>query len=171
MFFTVAYTIMCLVFVLLLAVWLRAELGIKTKPLTAGWLWLAGAVGLEIVAGVVSMLFDPMRLGNVLLHAIGGGVVSTMLFFYLYDMFYVRTSWRLQAVLLFCFVATLGVLNELAEFAMELAHFGIFSYDSQDTWRDFVANTSGALLLWLLVRAGGYIACRTARRPAGRTIQ
>ena len=44
----------------------------------------------------------------------------------------------------------LGVLNELAEYLFELLGMGIFSLDTHDTWRDFVANTTGALLTWAI---------------------
>lgn len=171
MLFTTMYTVVCITFVLLVARWLSAELGVKAKPVAVGWPWLAGVVGLEAVAKILSDVFDPMGAGNVLLHAIGGGAAGTMLFFYLYAMFDVRMSWQLQAAMLFCFVAALGVLNEMAEFAMELAHVGTFSYGPHDTWRDLAANTSGAFLLWLVVRAVSYVASRTIHGRAGRTIQ
>jgi len=56
-------------------------------------------------------------------------------------------------LVLFAFVCMLGVLNELAEFLFELITPLTFSVDSQDTWRDFVANTFGAALAWMIYKS------------------
>jgi len=45
----------------------------------------------------------------------------------------------------------LGIVNELAEYAGELLDVGKFSFDTHDTWRDMVANTTGAAVVWLLL--------------------
>jgi hypothetical protein len=157
MLFTVFYAVLSVVLVLTIAIWLRAELRVPVRSLKAGWYWLVAIITLQLFAGVLAEIYNPHGLGNVLLHTIGGGAVSALVFFYLSYTFRLRVSWRVQLVLLFCCACTLGVLNELAEFAMELLRVGVFSYDSQDTWRDLTANTSGAVCTWLIIRTAGLI--------------
>jgi hypothetical protein len=48
-------------------------------------------------------------------------------------------------------VATMGVLNELAEYAAELARISVFSFDTHDVWRDFAANSLGAIAMWAII--------------------
>ena len=69
------------------------------------------------------------------------------LYMYLLRTFEHRVNWRVNVVLFFLFVSALGVVNELAEYMYELVGLGIMSFDTHDTWRDFVANTSGGYLL------------------------
>lgn len=146
------YALVSVAFAVMVAMWLRVELKRPDIRLGGRWLWLATAAVLQAAAGILAAVYDDSALGNVLLHAIGGGAVAATLFYYLLRTFGVRLNWRLQLAVLFCFTCTLGVLNELAEFALELAGVGTFSFGPQDTWRDFVSNTSGSLAVWLLVR-------------------
>lgn len=148
------YAILTIVFALLVALWLRAELRRPHISVARQWPWLAAAAALQLLAGWLAVAYGEMGTGNVLLHSVGGGSVGVMLFFYLLRTFGFQLGWRLQLAALFCFVCTLGVLNELGEMAMELAGVGIFSFDSRDTWRDFVSNTSGAVVTWIVVRIG-----------------
>ena len=145
------YLIAYATFTFLLMKWLVYEFkpdGIKPRR-QAGWLLMTVLVvlvaeGLAIVIGG--------RLGNFLLHAIGGGVASACIFTFFVRLFKPTLSWRTELVLLFMFVSTLGVLNELAEYAAELLLPIQLSFDTHDTWRDFVANSSGAFLAWLFIR-------------------
>ncbi|HSW36865.1 MAG TPA: hypothetical protein VLG37_00680 [Candidatus Saccharimonadales bacterium] len=130
--------------------WLSFEL--KQKPDFRRYgAWLGGAVLLPVLASFVSLAFGG-KVGNFILHSVGGGVASTFLFFYLLKTFGFRLVWRLEFVFLFAFVSTLGVLNELAEYAYELLHLGILSFDPHDTWRDLLANAVGAVVAWLVIR-------------------
>lgn len=104
------------------------------------------------VIAVSLAYIDGGRIGNILLHAIGGGMATACGYEYFKSQLRWHWNWRFDIAGLLLLVSTYGVLNELFEFAAELAGFGIFSLDSQDTWRDFVANTSGAVVVWLIVR-------------------
>lgn len=139
------YALLYIAFILPFTVWLGHELK-RTYSLAHHWPWLLGAFATGVIGSVVSAAGGIW--GNFLLHA-SGGVASTLLFVYLTRTLHLRFSWKLTTVLLFCFVSTLGVLNELAEFAVELLGWMTMSFDSQDTWRDFVANTTGAAIAWL----------------------
>ena len=114
------------------------------------WGWLAGAFTTGIVGAVLSYVYDD-KFGNFLLHA-SGGFASCLLYIYLLKTLKLRFTWSLTIVLLFGFVSALGVLNELFEYAYELLHLGTMSFDTHDTWRDFVANTTGAIFAWMLYR-------------------
>lgn len=157
---TLFHLVAPILFALLVTWWLGSELGHRHRPLRAGWLWLAGATALQILAAILADAYDPYALGNVLLHAVGGGCVAALLF--LYGMYTLRVSisWRLQLAMLFCFVSVLGTLNELLEFGMELLNIGVYSFGARDTWRDMAANTGGAVAMWSIVKAVQAIATR-----------
>lgn len=130
--------------------WLTWEFGKSFKPKKhLGWLVAATVFG---VVGLTAAYIDSGMAGNFLLHAIGGGMATACTYEYLKAHLKPKFNWRFDLTGLILLVSTFGVLNELAEFAAEAAGFGIFSLDSQDTWRDFVANTIGALLVWSYVR-------------------
>jgi hypothetical protein len=132
--------------------WLQKEFH-KSVAFTKHWHWLVAALLVQVCSSIISLLIPERIIGNFFYHAVGGGVTTTLLYIYLLKTYGLQFSWRVELVLLYCFVSSLGILNELAEYAGELAYGdGIFSWDSHDTWRDFVANTSGAILAWLLYR-------------------
>jgi len=144
--------ILTIIFILGLAYWLKWETR-KKVSLTKHWRWLLATALVQIIGNAISAIDpNPLR-ANIFLHAIGGGVASTLLFFYLIKTFEVRLNWRLTLVILFFFVSTLGVMNELIEYGLELMNFGIFSVDTHDTWRDFVSNSTGALTAWIVITA------------------
>lgn len=147
MLYVIAYAILTLV----LMKWLVYEFrpaAIQPRR-QAGWLLLALFF---ILLGEGTAILTGGRLGNFLLHAIGGGVASTFIFAFFVRVFKPRLSWRSELVLLFMFVSTLGVLNELAEYAAEMLWSVQLAFDTHDTWRDFVANSGGAMVAWLLVK-------------------
>jgi glycopeptide antibiotics resistance protein len=133
--------------------WLQYEFK-KKVSLTKYWRWLAAALILQALSGVAFLVINDRVFGNFIYHAIGGGVMTTLFAVYLLKTYNQRYTWRVELVLLFGFVSALGVINELAEYATELALHknGLLSWDSHDTLRDLTANTSGALLAWLLYR-------------------
>ena len=103
-------------------------------------------------SAISEILLNSMT-GNFILHA-SGGVSSVFLFIYLTKTLRLSfVNWRVTLLVLFAFVCMLGVLNELAEFLFELITPLTFSVDSQDTWRDFVANTFGAALAWMIYKS------------------
>jgi hypothetical protein len=135
------------VFILPFTAWLGHELK-ATYTLRKHWVWIAGAVVAGLIGSYVSALLLPNKTGNFLLHA-SGGVSSVLLFLYLCKTLSLRfVNWRVTLLMVFAFVSMLGVLNELAEYALESLTGVLYSLDSQDTWRDFVANTLGATIAW-----------------------
>ncbi len=101
------------------------------------------------IIGAIIFSLNQNKFGNFLLHA-SGGVSSVFLYVYLIKTLKINFNWRLATLLAFAFVSTLGVMNELAEYFLELIGIGIYSHDTHDTWRDFVANTTGVALTWLI---------------------
>ncbi len=60
-------------------------------------------------------------------------------------------QWFLISGLIFFSVASVfGVANELMEFLLDLLTQKQYSRDRWDTWIDFLANSSGAALIWLI---------------------
>ncbi len=141
------HAIAYVMFILPFTAWLGYELK-RPYRLTNHWGWIMGAVLSGLAGSIVSNLY-PDNFGNFLLHA-SGGVSSVFLFIYLLKALKLKFNWRLATLLVFGFVSTLGVLNELAEYVFELLDLGILSFDTHDTWRDLVANSSGALCTWLI---------------------
>jgi hypothetical protein len=90
-------------------------------------------------------------IGNALMHAVGGGMATACTYQYVKRNLNLHINWRLEVAFLFLFVSGFGVLNELIEYVAELGGYGIFSLDSHDTWRDFVANSTGAYAVLLSV--------------------
>ena len=134
-----------IIFILPFTAWLGFELK-RPYSLKLHWQWLAAAFITGIIGSFAFAIY-PDNFGNFLLHA-SGGVSAAFLFTYLCKTLGLYFNWRLMLVMLFAFVSMLGVLNELAEYIFESLGMGPFSFDSHDTWRDLVANTTGALLAW-----------------------
>lgn len=93
---------------------------------------------------------------NFLQHAVGGGVAVGFVAIYflktLRDHLPFLKNFFVQFVFVFALVSSMGVVNELLEFALDFFKIGIFSSDRYDTWFDIVANTSGAMLIFLLYK-------------------
>ena len=153
-----------LLFTAVAARWLAGELG-RTPDYRRHGRWLVVMVAAQLVASALSYRFGGV-LGNALLHGLGGGVAAALLFTYLVGTFEVAWSVRVQAVGLFILVSTLGVLNELGEYVVELFHLAVYSEDTHDTWRDFTANTVGAALGFVLLLALSPTVRRQAKGPA-----
>jgi glucan phosphoethanolaminetransferase (alkaline phosphatase superfamily) len=141
------HAIAYIVFILPFTAWLRYELHIKTS-LKTHWKWLAGAFFVGVLGNTFSNIFSGVG-GNFILHA-SGGFASTLLFIYLLKTLRLSFNWRITLLLLVGFVSMLGVANELAEYTLELLGAGQYSFDTHDTWRDLVANTTGMLCAWIL---------------------
>ena len=136
-------------FILVFTPWLGFELK-KKYSLKEHWGWIAAAFATGVVGWPLSHI-QPEIFGNFLLHA-SGGVASTFLFVYLLRTLKLKFPWRLTLVLLFAWTCMLGVLNELMEYALEFLGLGPFSFDNHDSWRDFVANTTGAFIAWIVIK-------------------
>lgn len=123
----------------------------KKLPIKHGIYWLVIALVLPLIATYISHIVGG-NTGNFLLHMIGGGMSATCLFYYLYGLTGAVYNWRIEFITLFAFVSCLGIFNELFEYAIELTTSLTMSLDSQDTWRDFVANSLGMLVAYLSIK-------------------
>ena len=156
------HAIAYVVFILPFTAWLGYELNRK-HALSLHWRWILGAVVSGIIGSQIFRL-NPDVVGNFLLHA-SGGVSSTLLFIYLLKTLKLSFNWHLATLLMFAFVCMLGVLNELAEYFFEFLGLGPFSFDAHDTWRDFVANTTGALVAWMIYGVYLLVLNRSSQPP------
>ena len=134
-----------ILFILPFTAWLGFELNRKYS-LRTHWKWVAGAFLTGLIGSLIYNTY-PNKTGNFILHA-SGGVSSTLMFIYLLKTLNLKLNWRLTILFMFAFVCMLGVLNELAEYFFELLGLGPFTFDKHDTWRDLVANTTGAFVAW-----------------------
>ena len=151
MFHAVSYAIFMVVF----AKWVEFEMGRKFN-LQEYWLWIGAAVASAIAASIIDQIVGG-KTGNFILHGLGGGAASAFMFTYLIKTFEFRLSWRVLLVALFAFVSMLGAMNEILEYFLEELGVAIMSIDTHDTWRDFVANTLGALIGWVAINVAGKI--------------
>jgi uncharacterized membrane protein YjdF len=143
--------IITIAFILVLLKWLEYEFKLNAS-LRRHWKWIGAALLLQALSGIV-FYFANGKNGNFVYHAVGGGVMSALVFEYLLLTYRIHFNWRIQVVLLYCFVSALGVLNELAEYVAEFfIGLGTLSWDSHDTWRDLTANTLGALVAWFFIK-------------------
>lgn len=136
---------------ILTCTWLAYELKRKISPFKH-WRWLVGIFLVQVVGEVIGYNLDNALIGNLLLHAIGGGVVTSILYFYLSRSFDYHPSIRLEIISLFLLVSCTGVINEIYEYVFELLRVGTFSFDSHDTWRDLAANTAGAVIGFIYIK-------------------
>ncbi len=108
---------------------------------------LALALVSLVIAGLVGSYSESIP-ANFFQHAVGGGVVSGLACIAVVQGLELRLSRFSLLLVIVASVSTLGVMNELLEYFLQTVTPLTFSYDSTDTWRDFIANTSGALLAW-----------------------
>ena len=161
------HAIYTLAFTALVARWLGHELG-RSPDYRRHRRWLVAMVAVQLVASALSHLIGGV-VGNAVLHGLGGGAAAALLLTYLVRTFAPDWPVRLQAVALFLLVSTLGVLNELGEYLVELAQLAVYSEDTHDTWRDLVANTTGAAVTLGIVLVG--TRCRQAAARARATCR
>jgi hypothetical protein len=144
------HMISTLIFMAAFTCWLAYETKRPVKYMEHA-AWIGAALFAQLIASIASIIISGQA-GNFVLHAVGGGVASTMMYIYLVKTFEVKVSWRIEIAMLFAFASSLGVMNELAEYFIEIVFGLIMSVDTRDTWRDFVANTSGAIAAWAMLR-------------------
>ena len=136
------YCLFYIVFALAFASWMKFEFK-QSVNLKRCWYWLIG----PIISGTIGWFVfahNETVFTNFILHA-SGGVSVGFIYIYLIKTFKITLNWRLNLLLLFALVCMLGVINELVEYAIELAHLGVMAWDIHDTWRDLTANTVGSL--------------------------
>ena len=128
--------------------------GAKVRPTRVAHPWTFAAVVVAFLGVAISHLFANPIHANLFMHAVGGGVTSFCLAMSVIRQAQFKlTHWQLALVML-AVVSTLGVANEIFEYALEMLTAGrlVFSLDTHDTWRDLCANTVGmaaAFLVWL----------------------
>lgn len=114
--------------------------------------WSIAALLVALIGTTTNHLIPDAVLGNFYMHAIGGGVTSFCLAMSVIKQSKFRFSTIQLALIMLAVACTLGVVNELFEYALELATHGnlIFSLDTHDTWRDLLANTVGMASAFIL---------------------
>lgn len=80
-------------------------------------------------------------------HFVGGGIFTGLLWIYLRYTLRWKTAWYLEALSLFVLVSALGNINEI--FELFLVEFSISTMLLTDTNWDILANTLGALMVYL----------------------
>jgi len=139
-----------------------------TLVAVAGPSWIAPGstrASMRRVHAAVASRLAHHPLGNFYLHLLAGGAATAFAYEHLRWSVGVKTGLRLDAVLLFAFASSMGVLNELGEYLVDSAGWRTFSADRADTWRDLTANTLGAVAAWGAVRAAGAVRRVTATEP------
>lgn len=84
-------------------------------------------------------------------HFVGGGVFSAFVWLYIRKQLGKNFSLLQDLVAIYALASALGVANELFELAITEA--GIARLTPSDAWWDLLANTLGAVLVWLAVAA------------------
>lgn len=144
------HALLIFVFTCVVTIWLLFEFPKRKVAWRPQWPWLIAAICLPILGSILSLHYGG-KVGNFLLHSIGGGLAPACIFRYLTATLGWSLNWRFSLVGTFMLASSLGVINELAEFGAELLLIGTFSFDSQDTWRDLAANTLGAVVGWVII--------------------
>lgn len=82
-------------------------------------------------------------------HVIGGGVFTGIVWCYLMQSMRYKAHWLLELFSLFALVSALGAMNELFETVLYV--LGVMESIADTSW-DIVANTLGALVLYIVYR-------------------
>lgn len=115
------------------------------------WL-LALACGLFFASWYLpSPLVDGQDM-SLVTHLVGGGIFSGLLWLYLMGAMKLKLSWWGELLGLLALVSALGVTNELFELA--LVRSGLATILITDTSWDLLANTIGALAVFVVYRIG-----------------
>ena len=112
------------------------------------WLWLLGAACcLFFISWYLPSPSIDGKQTQFVTHFIGGGVFTGLLWLYIKLVKNWRTKWWLEAGSLYALVSALGVANEL--FELFLFKLGEMPFGIADTSWDLLANTLGALLVFM----------------------
>ena len=121
-----------------------------------------------LIAAILPMLWIlvpkdviELREVNFIQHSVGGGVAVGLVAIYFInslktDYPYLKNLF-FQFALFYALVCTLGVTNEILEFFLDYTGLGIFSADRYDTWYDLVANTVGAMAVFMLFKLRSFL--------------
>lgn len=124
--------------------YLLAVFRLKARPLRLD-LWMLLLIPLLFVGSqFLPSLETITHNATFVQHIVGGGIVSALVYRFLYVQLGLRWPWQLQLLGLFAVTSSLGVLNELIEFLATATH--LYIVDGTDTWYDLTANTLGSLI-------------------------
>lgn len=80
-------------------------------------------------------------------HFLGGGIFTGLFWLYLKQTLHWKSHWITEFFSLFALVSALGCLNELTEIA--IVEFGLYQMTLADTSWDILANSLGAILVFV----------------------
>ena len=142
-----------IVFTLTLAIpyWFPKVYKGKVRP---GPWWLLVVAGLLwVLSGQLPDIHISRETNTFQEHFVGGGMYCTCLYMYFRQALGWQRRFIVELLMLYAVTASLGVANELFEFAAN--KIDLIAIDISDTSWDLVANTTGAiagfLLLWPFV--------------------
>ena len=115
-------------------------------PTSRSWRSIGSIIAASFLALVTATLPTDPWWSNRLLHAIGGGVLASVVCFLAVRDSNVSLSKLQFFILNFLIVAALGVTNELAEFFLQTYFTISFATSVEDTWLDLTSNCIGTLL-------------------------
>ncbi len=121
---------------------------VTARRFERNWLLFVGCMCFFISWYLPSPLIRGMNT-QFMTHVVGGGFFSGILFLYVKRQLHWNPSWFVELITLFAFVSTLGVMNELFEFAT--VELRLTQLNGADTWWDLLANTLGALFVWFFI--------------------
>ena len=120
------------------------------------------ACGLFVVSWFLPSPLIEGRDTNFTTHFVGGGMFTGVVWYYLKLSLGWRGHWAIEAFSLFALVSALGCVNEL--FELVVVKTGLARISLDDTNWDIVANSSGALLVYVGYLLSDWWAGRRARR-------
>lgn len=130
---------------------------LKDKPsFDANVLYLLLAATLPLIWVFVPDEIIENRAVNFLQHSLGGGVAVGLVSVYfiktLKEEFKMLNAFVVQVFVFYALVSMLGVANELLEFFLDYFNLGVFSADRYDTWYDLLANSLGAMFVFIMYK-------------------
>ncbi len=135
--------------------WFGAPLVVRAfghTPRLWARLWLVAAIGAVAVAWDLPSPFFTEHTATFSQHAVGGGVASVCVAYYLLHHAVEHTVIR-RALAVLAVVSVLGVLNEILELLLDAVRGTRLAADA--SW-DLLANTVGAVLSFLVIEVIGW---------------
>ena len=123
----------------------------KKANFSKNYSWLL-AIFFVVIGSILLSTWNGGVTGNLIQHSMGGGVATALGYFYIKKQLRLSFRWQIELTIMLGMVSLLGNINEMLEFAADVAGYGPFSFDRFDTWRDIVANTTGAIICFLVVK-------------------
>lgn len=118
----------------------------KGDPVRYRWLLVLACILFFLSWYLPSPLIDGQNT-SFTTHFVGGGLFTGLLWLYLKYSLKLRGPWWLEGFTLFALVSALGCVNEL--FELFIARTGIYDMTLADTNWDILANSLGALVVYV----------------------